>query len=62
MMGLRELPNQPCILICGLTIGYRVDLDSKEQMTTASGCGLVLKTGVDVRVDTAVWELASFVP
>ena len=37
-----------CILICGLTIGFGVDQDSKKQMTTASGCGLVLKTRVAI--------------
>lgn len=55
-MGLQELLNQLCILICGLAVGYGVDLDSKKQMTRTSGCGLVLKTRVVGHADTAVWE------
>lgn len=47
-------------MICGLTTGYGVDLNSKKQMTTASGCGLVLKTRVDAHSDATFWELNLF--
>lgn len=53
LMGLQEPPPpRHCILICGLRVGYGVDGASRKQMTTASGCGLVLKTRVVVHADT----------